>query len=133
MQTAHDILNEIFGYDAFRGSQEAVIETLVAGQDALVLMPTGAGKGQTIGAIARGAAGKGRRVLVLAHRAELIDQLTATVRAWGLEPGVIAPGHQEQGYPDIDLGRTGHPCVRSLDLGLTYDFRACAETIILKR
>ncbi len=44
MQTAHDILNEIFGYDAFRGSQEAVIETLVAGQDALVLMPTGAGK-----------------------------------------------------------------------------------------
>jgi len=62
------------------------------------VMPTGAGKGQTIGAIVQGAASKGRRVLVLAHRAELIDQLTATVRAWGLEPGVIAPaGHQLQG------------------------------------
>lgn len=61
------------------------------------VMPTGAGKGQTIGAIARGAAGKGRRVLVLAHRAELIEQLSATVRAWGLESDLIAPGHQLQG------------------------------------
>ena len=55
------------------------------------VMPTGAGKGQTIGAIAQGAASKARRVLVLAHRAELIEQLTGTVRAWGLEPDVIAP------------------------------------------
>ena len=61
------------------------------------VMPTGAGKGQTIGAIARGAASKGRRVLVLAHRAELIEQLTGTVKAWGLEPDVIAPGHTLQG------------------------------------
>ena len=60
------------------------------------VMPTGAGKGQTIGAIARGAASKGRRVMVLAHRAELIEQLTGTVRAWGLEPDVIAPGHRIQ-------------------------------------
>jgi DNA repair protein RadD len=36
-------------------------------------------------------------VLVLAHRAELIEQLTGTVRAWGLEPDVIAPGHRLQG------------------------------------
>ena len=61
------------------------------------VMPTGAGKGQTIGAIARGAARKGRKVLVLAHRAELIEQLTGTVRAWGLEPDVIAPGQRLQG------------------------------------
>jgi len=61
------------------------------------VMPTGAGKGQTIGAIARGAAGKGRQVLVLAHRAELIEQLTGTVRLWGLEPDVIAPGQRLQG------------------------------------
>ncbi|MFM7361486.1 MAG: DEAD/DEAH box helicase family protein, partial [Cyanobium sp.] len=61
------------------------------------VMPTGAGKGQTIGAIVQGAAGKGRRVRVLAHRAELIEQLSGTVRAWGLEPDVIAPGHRLQG------------------------------------
>jgi superfamily II DNA or RNA helicase len=61
------------------------------------VMPTGAGKGQTICAIVQGAARKGRKVLVLAHRAELIEQLTGTVRAWGLEPDVIAPGHRLQG------------------------------------
>ena len=63
------------------------------------VMPTGAGKGQTIGAIVRGAAGRGHRVLVLAHRAELIEQLTGTVRAWGLEPAVIAPGNPGNGHP----------------------------------
>jgi hypothetical protein len=77
------------------------------------VMPTGAGKGQTIGAIVQGAAGKGRRVLVLAHRAELIDQLT--VRDWGLEPDVIAPGHQLLGrfinvWPEAHLiGETATP------------------------
>lgn len=39
-----EILKTIFGYDRFRGQQQAVIEQLIAGQDALVLMPTGGGK-----------------------------------------------------------------------------------------
>ena len=39
-----EILKTVFGYDQFRGQQQAVIEQLVAGQDALVLMPTGGGK-----------------------------------------------------------------------------------------
>lgn len=38
------ILEHTFGYHHFRGVQEAVIDTLVGGQDALVLMPTGGGK-----------------------------------------------------------------------------------------
>ena len=38
------ILKSVFGYDQFRGSQEEIIEHLVAGGDALVIMPTGAGK-----------------------------------------------------------------------------------------
>ncbi|WLW52981.1 DNA helicase RecQ [Streptomyces sp. YU58] len=37
-------LHRVFGYDAFRGEQEAVIEHVVAGGDAVVLMPTGGGK-----------------------------------------------------------------------------------------
>jgi ATP-dependent DNA helicase RecQ len=39
-----DVLNGVFGYSAFRGEQEAVINHVISGQDALVLMPTGGGK-----------------------------------------------------------------------------------------
>jgi ATP-dependent DNA helicase RecQ len=38
------VLKTVFGYDGFRGQQQAVIDHLLAGQDALVLMPTGGGK-----------------------------------------------------------------------------------------
>ncbi|WP_231918463.1 DNA helicase RecQ [Microlunatus sagamiharensis] len=38
------MLRTVFGYDAFRGQQAEVIDTVVAGGDALVLMPTGGGK-----------------------------------------------------------------------------------------
>ena len=39
-----DILRTVFGYDGFVGPQESIIETLLAGRDAVVLMPTGGGK-----------------------------------------------------------------------------------------
>ena len=39
-----EILKAVFGYDKFRGQQQEIIEQLIAGQDALVLMPTGGGK-----------------------------------------------------------------------------------------
>jgi len=42
--TPLDVLQTVFGYDTFRGQQADIIETVVAGGDALVLMPTGAGK-----------------------------------------------------------------------------------------
>ncbi|HSC83065.1 MAG TPA: DNA helicase RecQ [Pseudomonas sp.] len=38
------ILKDVFGYDAFRGKQAAIIERVASGDDALVLMPTGGGK-----------------------------------------------------------------------------------------
>ncbi|MGG4604672.1 DNA helicase RecQ [Paenalcaligenes sp. Me131] len=41
---ALETLQNVFGYDAFRGDQRAIIEQVVAGGDALVLMPTGGGK-----------------------------------------------------------------------------------------
>jgi ATP-dependent DNA helicase RecQ len=41
---ALDILRSVFGYDSFRGQQEAVVEHVIDGGDALVLMPTGGGK-----------------------------------------------------------------------------------------
>ncbi|WP_421567611.1 DNA helicase RecQ [Stenotrophomonas sp. PD6] len=41
---AHELLHRIFGYDEFRGPQQAIVEHVAAGNDALVLMPTGGGK-----------------------------------------------------------------------------------------
>lgn len=42
--TAQDTLQRIFGHAAFRGEQAAIVNHVIAGNDALVLMPTGAGK-----------------------------------------------------------------------------------------
>ena len=39
-----EILNEVFGYPAFRGQQGEIVEHVAGGGDALVLMPTGGGK-----------------------------------------------------------------------------------------
>ncbi|GAA0495650.1 hypothetical protein GCM10010167_62930 [Paractinoplanes deccanensis] len=41
---AYDVLNRVFGYPDFRGQQREIIEHVVEGGDALVLMPTGGGK-----------------------------------------------------------------------------------------
>lgn len=38
------ILRDVFGYDAFRGSQAQIVDQVIGGGDALVLMPTGGGK-----------------------------------------------------------------------------------------
>ena len=42
--TPQQILRDVFGYAAFRGEQQAIVEHVAAGGDALVLMPTGGGK-----------------------------------------------------------------------------------------
>src|SRR5690606_13561268 len=44
LEQAQRILKDVFGYDAFRGNQAAIIERVASGGDALVLMPTGGGK-----------------------------------------------------------------------------------------
>ncbi len=44
MGRARKILRETFGFDSFRGAQEEIVAQVIAGGDALVLMPTGGGK-----------------------------------------------------------------------------------------
>jgi ATP-dependent DNA helicase RecQ len=44
MAEALEVLRKVFGYDSFRGAQAAIVSHVLAGGDALVLMPTGGGK-----------------------------------------------------------------------------------------
>ena len=44
METKESILQRVFGYSAFRGGQEALIDAQLQGRDAFGIMPTGGGK-----------------------------------------------------------------------------------------
>jgi ATP-dependent DNA helicase RecQ len=73
------ILQEVFGYAAFRGQQDAIVQHVTQGGDALVLMPTGGGKSlcYQIPAIARHRQGKGVAVVVSPLIALMHDQVGA--------------------------------------------------------
>ena len=74
-----NILREVFGYSAFRGAQQDIVEHVCAGGDALVLMPTGGGKSlcYQVPAIARQRAGHGVTVVVSPLIALMHDQVGA--------------------------------------------------------
>ena len=73
------ILSEVFGYPQFRGPQQAIIEHVSAGGDALVLMPTGGGKSMCyqLPAIASHRAGRGAAVVISPLIALMHDQVGA--------------------------------------------------------
>ncbi|GAA2772906.1 DNA helicase RecQ [Streptomyces rameus] len=83
---ARATLHRIFGYEAFRGEQQAIIEHVVAGGDALVLMPTGGGKSlcYQIPALVR----PGTGVVISPLIALMQDQVDA-LRALGVRAGFI--------------------------------------------
>ena len=78
-QPERAILAEVFGYATYRGPQQAVIEHVSAGGDALVLMPTGGGKSlcYQIPAIARQRAGHGSTIVISPLIALMHDQVGA--------------------------------------------------------
>lgn len=79
-------LHRVFGFDAFRGEQQAVIEHVIAGGDAVVLMPTGGGKSlcYQIPALVR----PGTGVVVSPLIALMQDQVDA-LRALGVRAGFM--------------------------------------------
>jgi ATP-dependent DNA helicase RecQ len=76
---AQGVLHEVFGYSRFRGAQQEIVEHVVAGGDALVLMPTGGGKSlcYQVPAIVRHRAGLGVAVVVSPLIALMHDQVGA--------------------------------------------------------
>ncbi|MFJ6992786.1 DNA helicase RecQ [Streptomyces sp. NPDC003090] len=80
------VLGRVFGYDSFRGQQREIIEHVIGGGDALVLMPTGGGKSlcYQIPALVRPGVG----VVVSPLIALMQDQVDA-LRAAGVRAGFL--------------------------------------------
>jgi ATP-dependent DNA helicase RecQ len=77
------VLQEVFGYEAFRGPQAGIVTHVSEGGDALVLMPTGGGKSlcYQIPAIVRQRAGHGVGIVVSPLIALMHDQVGALLEA----------------------------------------------------
>lgn len=86
MKTPLSILNTVFGYHEFRGPQAAVIDALVAGDDVLVLMPTGGGKSlcYQIPALVREGVG-----IVISPLIALMQDQVSALRELGVRAGFL--------------------------------------------
>ncbi|MEO3790965.1 DNA helicase RecQ [Nonomuraea sp. B10E15] len=86
MDTPLEVLHRVFGYDSFRAGQQEIIDHVVTGGDALVLMPTGGGKSlcYQIPALVR----RGVGVVVSPLIALMQDQVDA-LRALGVRAGFL--------------------------------------------
>ena len=104
------ILQQVFGYPAFRGLQADVIGHVIEGGDALVLMPTGGGKSlcYQVPAIARQRAGRGMTVVVSPLIALMHDQVGALDEvgvAAAFLNSTLSPGDAQRVERDLMNGR----------------------------
>jgi ATP-dependent DNA helicase RecQ len=108
---ASQVLRRIFGYDEFREGQREIIDHVVAGGDALVLMPTGGGKSlcYQIPALVR----KGTGVVISPLIALMQDQVDA-LRALGVRAGFL------NSTLDFDEQRVVEATFRAGELDLLY-------------
>lgn len=69
----------------------------------LLVSPTGSGKTVILAHVAASAVNKGRRVVIVAHRGELIHQIAAALQAFGVPHGVIAPWARANPFPRVQV------------------------------
>lgn len=83
---ARRTLHRVFGYETFRGEQEAIVDHVIAGGDAVVLMPTGAGKSlcYQIPSLVRSGTG-----IVISPLIALMQDQVDALRALGVRAGFI--------------------------------------------
>ena len=118
-----EVLRRVFGYDSFRGSQQEIIDHLIGGQDALVLMPTGGGKSlcYQIPALVRDGTG----VVVSPLIALMQDQVDA-LRGLGVRAGFL------NSTQDIGARRLVEDAFLAGELDLLYvaPERLCTEPML---
>ena len=92
------VLREVFGYEQFRGAQAEIINAMVAGDNALVLMPTGGGKSlcYQIPAIVRPGVG-----IVISPLIALMQDQVDALRELGVRAGFINSSLAPDQYHDV--------------------------------
>lgn len=81
----HKVLKEFFGFDNFKGNQEAVIKNIIAGNDTFVIMPTGGGKSLTYqlpALISEGTA------IIISPLISLMKNQVDNIRNFGVDKGI---------------------------------------------
>ncbi len=81
----HGLLKKIFGFDSFKGNQEAIIENVLKGKDTFVIMPTGGGKSmcyQLPALIKDGTA------IIISPLIALMKNQVDTIRNFGTDEGI---------------------------------------------
>ncbi|XWX57610.1 DNA helicase RecQ [Clavibacter nebraskensis] len=114
-------LGTVFGYDAFRGDQQEIVEHVIGGGDALVLMPTGGGKSlcYQIPSLVR----EGTGVVISPLIALMQDQVDA-LRAVGVRAAFL------NSTQDLETSRAVERALLDGDLDLLY---LAPERLILDR
>ena len=80
-----ELLKKIFGFDNFKGDQEAIIKCILSGKDAFVIMPTGGGKSmcyQLPALISKGAG------IIVSPLIALMKNQVDSIRNFGAEDGI---------------------------------------------
>ncbi|OUE28397.1 ATP-dependent DNA helicase RecQ [Clavibacter michiganensis] len=114
-------LGTVFGYDAFRGDQQEIVEHVIGGGDALVLMPTGGGKSLCYQIPSLVRAGTG--VVISPLIALMQDQVDA-LRAVGVKAAFL------NSTQDLETSREVERALLAGDLDLLY---LAPERLILDR
>lgn len=105
-QSPQEILSSIFGYSAFRGHQQEIIESVIKGESCCVLMPTGSGKSlcYQIPSLCRDGVG----IIVSPLIALMQDQVTALkelgIRAEALH-SAMEPDHMRSVFNALHAGQ----------------------------
>jgi ATP-dependent DNA helicase RecQ len=99
MSRAQHVLESVFGYKSFRGPQSDIVETMLSGNDALVLMPTGGGKSlcYQVPALVRDGTG----VVVSPLIALMHDQVDALIEV-GVDAAFLNSTQEAQTQRDIE-------------------------------
>lgn len=108
---AHRILETVFGYHEFRGQQEAIVDHLVRGNNALVLMPTGGGKSlcYQIPALVRPGLG-----IVISPLIALMQDQVSTLKELGVRAAMLNSTLEQEEALET------YRAIRSGDLDLLY-------------